>query len=123
MPPDPTQDLYAVGRVALELITGEPPARQGDVPSHPLRPLVERLLAADPGQRIATAEAALRLLRRLPVPPPAGPPVPDRLGPAPRRRRTTTGSAAVVEALCWAAVVGLVGVVVGCLWVLLGWAS
>ena len=122
-PPEPTQDLYAVGRVALELITGEPPARQGDVPSHPLRPLVERLLVVDPGQRIATAEAALRLLRRLPVPPPAGPPVPDRLGPPPRRRRTTTAPDAVVDALCWVAVAGLVGVVVGCLWVLLGWAS
>ena len=47
-PPEPTQDLYAVGRVALELITGEPPARQGVVPSHPLRPLVERLLVARP---------------------------------------------------------------------------
>ena len=112
-----------MGRVALQLITGEPPARQGDVPSHPLRPLVERLLVVDPGQRIATAEAALRLLRRLPVPPPAGPPVPDRLGPPPRRRRTTTAPDAVVDALCWVAVAGLVGVVVGCLWVLLGWAS
>src|SRR6478735_8568173 len=55
-PPEPTQDLYAVGRVALELVTGEPPARQDVVPSHPLRPLVERLLVADPEQRIATAE-------------------------------------------------------------------
>ena len=117
----PTQDLYAVGRVALELVTGEPPARQGVVPSHPLRPLVERLLVADPEQRIATAEAALRLLRRLPVPPPAGPPVPDRLGPRPRGRRTTSGSGADVDWLGWAAVAGLFGVVVGCLWVLLGW--
>jgi serine/threonine-protein kinase len=122
-PPEPTQDLYAVGRVALELVTGEPPARQGVVPSHPLRPLVERLLVADPEQRIATAEAALRLLRRLPVPPPSGPPVPDRLGPRPRGRRTTSAPGAAVDWLGWAAVAGLAGVVVGCLWVLLGWTA
>ena len=121
--PEPTQDLYAVGRVALELVTGEPPARQGVVPSHPLRPLVERLLVPDPEQRIATAEAALRLLRRLPVPPPAAPPVPDRLGPPPRGRRTTAGPGSVVDWLGWAAVAGLAGVVVGCLWVLLGWTA
>ena len=122
-PPEPTQDLYAVGRVALELVTGEPPARQGAVPSHPLRPLVERLLVEDPEQRVATAEAALRLLRRLPVPPPVGPPVPDRLGPPPRGRRTPVGAGAPVDWLGWTAVAGLAGVVVGCLWVLLGWTA
>ena len=63
--PEPTQDLYAVGRVALELITGLPPSRQGEIPSHPLRPLVERLLVPDPEQRLATADAALRSPRRL----------------------------------------------------------
>jgi serine/threonine-protein kinase len=119
-PPEPTQDLYAVGRVALELITGLPPALQGDVPSHPLRPLVERLLAPDPEQRLATAESALRLLRRLPVPHADPPSVPDRLGPPPRRRRTPVFPAGVDWA-GWAAVVGLVAVVVGCLCVLLGW--
>ncbi len=119
-PPEPTQDLYAVGRVALEMMTGLPPARQGDVPSHPLRPLVERLLVPDPEQRLATAEAALRLLRRLPVPDADPPPVPDRLGPAPRRRRTPALPAGVDWA-GWAAVAGLVAVVVGCLCVLLGW--
>ena len=92
--PEPSQDLYAVGRVTLELVTGLPPGRQREIPSHPLRPLVERLLVTDPEQRIATADAALRLLRRLPLPPPDGPPVPDRLGPAPRGRRTTSGRAA-----------------------------
>ena len=121
-PPDPTQDLYAVGRVALELITGLPPARQGAIPSHPLRPLVERLLVVDPEQRLATADAALRLLRRLPVPAAEHPPVPDRLGPAPRERRTS-GSLAAVDWPGWLAVAVLVGVVVGCLWVLLGWTT
>jgi serine/threonine-protein kinase len=141
--PEPSQDLYAVGRVALEMVSGLPPSRQGAIPSHPLRPLVERLLVADPEQRLATAEAALRLLRRLPVPPPACPPVPDRLGPAPRRRtnrwttRTTgwttgwtpgwtTGWATArddVDWAGWAAVIALTGVVAGCLWVLLGWLA
>ncbi|WP_374454047.1 serine/threonine-protein kinase [Nocardioides sp.] len=115
--PEPTQDLYAVGRVALEMVTGLPPSHQGAIPSHPLRPLVERLLVADPEQRLATAEAALRLLRRLPVPPPEGPPVPDRLGAAPRRRRTT----GAVDWAGWAAVAGLLTVVAGCLWLLLVW--
>jgi serine/threonine-protein kinase len=120
--PEPTQDLYSVGRVALELITGLPPSRQREVPSHPLRPLVERLLAADPAQRLASADAALRLLRRLPRPTPAGPAVPDRLGPPPRGRRTSRARSADVDWAGWAAVVGLAGVVVGCLCVLLGWS-
>jgi serine/threonine-protein kinase len=123
-PPEPTQDLYAVGRVALELITGLPPAQQREIPSHPLRPLLERLLVADPEQRLASADAALRLLRRLPRPTPAGPPVPDRLGPPPRGRRTTgAGALADVDWVGWAAVLALAGVVVGCLCVLLGWST
>jgi serine/threonine protein kinase len=123
-PPEPTQDLYAVGRVALELVTGLPPARQGEIPSHPLRPLVERLLVTDPEQRIATADAALRLLRRLPVPPPVGPPVPDRLGPPPGRRRTArTASRTAVDWPGWLAVAALAGVVAWCLYVLLGWSA
>ncbi|MDR7253076.1 serine/threonine-protein kinase [Nocardioides sp. BE266] len=117
--PEPTQDLYAVGRVALEMVTGLPPTHQGEIPSHPLRTFVERLLVTDPAQRVASAEAALRLLRRLPVPPAECPPVPDRLGAAPRRRRTGAG----VDWAGWAAVVVLTSVVVGCLWVLLGWAA
>ena len=122
-PPEPTQDLYAVGRVTLELITGLPPSRQREIPSHPLRPLVERLLVTDPEQRVATAEAALRLLRRLPAPPADPPPVPDRLGPPPRGRRTTSGGAGRdVDWPGWVAVVALVGVVAGCLCVLLGWS-
>ena len=120
-PPDPTQDLYAVGRVALEMVTGLPPSRQGEIPSHPLRPLVEQLLVVDPEQRLASADAALRLLRRLRLPAPAGPAVPDRLGPAPRAGRTSLAEhAAAVDWLGWGAVVALLGVVVGCLRVLLG---
>ncbi|WP_246210476.1 serine/threonine-protein kinase [Nocardioides piscis] len=66
--PDPSQDLYAVGRVGLQLITGLPPDRQGAIGSGPLRPLLDRLLVVDPEQRLASAEAALRLLRRLDIP-------------------------------------------------------
>jgi serine/threonine-protein kinase len=124
-PPEPSQDLYSVGRVGLELVTGLPPARQREVPSHPLRPLLERLLVADPEQRLATADGALRLLRRLPVPPSHCPPVPDRLGPPPRQRRSQTGPPAgrEVDWAGWCAIAGLLAVVVGCLCVLLGWTS
>ena len=121
--PEPAQDLYSVGRVALELVTGLPPSGQVAIPSHPLRPLLERLLVADPAQRIATADAALRLLRRLPVPPPECPPVPDRLGPAPRPRRTRSAPPGEVDWPAWLAVAGLLGVVAGCLCVLLGWGA
>ncbi len=117
--PDPTQDLYAVGRVALELVTGLPPLEQREIPSHPLRPLLERLLVPDPEQRIVSAEAALRLLRRLPVPPPECPAVPDRLD------RASTGAPGPgtpgADVVGWAAVAGLLTVIAGCLWVLLGW--
>ena len=75
----------------------------------------------EPGSGLASADAALRLLRRLPRPTPAGPPVPDRLGPPPRGRRTSGAGGADVDWAGWAAVVGLAGVVVGCLCVLLGW--
>lgn len=128
-PPDPAQDLYSVGRVALELITGLPPSRQGapldePLPSHPLRPLMERLLVPDPAERIASADAALRLLRRLDVAPEPGPAIPDRLGPAPPRRRTSSAPGGrPVDWVGWAAVVALVGVVAGCLTVLLGWGT
>jgi eukaryotic-like serine/threonine-protein kinase len=117
--PDPAQDLYAVGRVALQLLTGLPPARQGDIPSHPLRPLLERLLVHDPVERLGSADAALRLLRRLDVPSEPGPVVPDRLGAPPGRGR----SVRVVDWPAWGAVAGLLAVMAGCLWLLLGWLA
>ncbi|MCD6638857.1 MAG: serine/threonine protein kinase [Nocardioides sp.] len=114
--PDPAQDLYAVGRVALQLISGESPSRQGPIPSHPLRPLLERLLVPDPQQRLASADAALSLLRRLAIAPAPGPPVPDRLG-EPEVRRTS--SLADVDWAGWGAVVVLVSVIVASLGILL----
>ena len=122
-PPEPAQDLYAVGRVTLQLVTGLPPRRQGEVPSHPLRPLLERLLTPDPAARLGSADAALRLLRRLDVPYEPGPAVPDRLGPAPDDRRSRRSRATQVDWPAWAASAALVATTTCCLWLLLGWLA
>jgi serine/threonine-protein kinase len=108
-PPDPCQDLYAVGRVGLQLLTGLPPSRQGEIGSTRLRPLLERLLVVDPEQRLASAEAALRLLRRLDVPDEPGPVVPDRLPVLPGGRRTPS-----VDWRGWAGVAACLGVLAAC---------
>lgn len=108
-PPEPCQDLYAVGRVGLQLLTGLPPSRQGEIGSSRLRPLLERLLVVDPEQRLASAEAALRLLRRLDIPAEPGPVVVDRLPPLPAERR-----APAADWPAWAAVVGCLVVLVAC---------
>ncbi|WP_232819905.1 serine/threonine-protein kinase [Nocardioides allogilvus] len=110
-PPDPAQDLYAVGRVGLQLVSGLPPERQGEIGSGPLRPLLERLLVVDPEQRLASAEAALRLLRRLDIAFEAGPRVVDRLGRQPTDQIDWTawallGACVAVLALCVAVMVG-----------------
>lgn len=108
-PPDPCQDLYAVGRVGLQLLTGLPPSRQGEIGSSRLRPLLERLLVVDPEHRLASAEAALRLLRRLDIPAEPGPVVADRLPPLP-----ATGRTARVDWPAWAAVAGCLAVLLAC---------
>ncbi|PUA81209.1 serine/threonine-protein kinase [Nocardioides currus] len=109
--PDPAQDLYAVGRVGLQLVTGLPPDRQGAIGSGPLRPLLERLLVVDPEQRLASADAALRLLRRLDIGFEEGPTIPDRLGGGPPldfdwRAWTAVAACLGAVALCVAVVVG-----------------
>ncbi len=109
--PDPCQDLYAVGRVGLQLITGLPPERQGSIGSSALRPLLERLLVVDPEQRLASAGSALRLLRRLAVPFEPGPPVPDRLGGPPEP---------ATDWVAWAAVAACLGIVALCAAVAVG---
>lgn len=68
--PDPRQDLYAVGVVALELLTGaRPPSAgvqrvdTGGIRQSSLAALVDRLLDPDPTRRPGSAEEALAALR------------------------------------------------------------
>ncbi len=115
--PDPAQDLYAVGRVALQLLTGLTPERQGAIGSHALRPLLERLLVVDPERRLASAEAALRLLRRLAIAPEAGPPVPALLSAV---GRPGAGWAGWGDWAAWGVLAVCFGVVGLCLAVAVG---
>ena len=88
--PDPRQDLYAVGVVAGQMLSGRPPGRP--TPRHArtdrrLAPLLDALTDPDPERRPPSAAAALAQLRCLvgpgePAGPgdPATPDVRDRLG-------------------------------------------
>ena len=75
--PDPGQDVYAAGVVAIELLTGAGPGATS--PEGPLGRFLSRLTATDPRQRPADAAEALVLLRRLGVP--AGAPWQDDPSP------------------------------------------
>ncbi len=88
-PPDPRQDLYAVGMVARQLVTGRPPDHLATVDGR-LAPLVASLTAEDPALRPATALDARTALHASGVPAgapwqshPHPPEVPDLLGEPP----------------------------------------
>lgn len=88
--PDPRQDLYATGVVAIQMLTGLPPRQQQGPPPGLLAPLLAAMTSPDPERRPASASAALDHLRRLGVPTgapwqsdPEPPEVFDQLGDVP----------------------------------------
>jgi serine/threonine-protein kinase len=90
----PSQDLYAVGVTAAELLSGRVPSAQHPLRRSRLRPLVVALTDPDPARRPADAQQARTLLRTLGVPEgtpwrqqPGPPEVPDRFVGGLRRPR------------------------------------
>ncbi len=93
-PPDPRQDLYAAGVVAIQMLTGKQPRAHSReeafaAPPGRLKALLDAMVSPDVERRPPTAAAALEYLRHLGVPPgtpwqslPEPPEVFDQLGEA-----------------------------------------
>jgi serine/threonine-protein kinase len=91
-PPQPWMDLHALGVMALVLLSGDGPERllqpstmewrwPSALDGEPaLRHQLQRLLSADPGQRLDSASRALAAFQAVPMP--------DSTGPVPRADRT-----------------------------------
>lgn len=78
-PPDPRQDLYALGIVGIQMLTALPPRQQQGPPRGPLNNFLAVLTATSPEARFPDADAARQALWALGVT--AGTPWQDRPDP------------------------------------------
>jgi serine/threonine protein kinase len=121
-PPDPRSDLFSVGRVGVELLTGSPSAW---VPDGTVAPLLTALTAPDPDDRPDSAVAALVELRTLPVSAWDGSiAIPDRLPqqalplqhglalPQPRTAPRAAGARLWAAAACFVGAIALSGIAI-----------
>lgn len=66
--PEPQQDLYALGVVGVQMLTGLSPRNQKGVPEGTYQEFLEALTQEDSEKRPATASEALQMLREVGVP-------------------------------------------------------
>ena len=138
--PEPRQDLYALGVVGVQMLTGLGPRHQTGVPDGALAPLLESLLEVDSEKRPESASAALDTLRAIGVPggapwqqeaePPEVfhhltdmPPPPSYLGQGgPSYAPQATGIATASRMMLWVAIacfVVAVGLACAAVWLML----
>ena len=67
--PEPQQDLYAVGVVGIQMLTGLSPRHQKGAPEGPYQEFLASLIEEDSEKRPASASEALQQLREVGVPP------------------------------------------------------